>query len=185
VEALGRSGTTVCACPTTERDLGDGVVPADALLRVGAGLALGADSHVQADLLEEARALEGNLRLLRRERALLAPPEPDGRVDGLAARLYGFASRGGMRSLGLPGGTLEPGDPADFLSIDLEDPYVAGASEDDLLATVVFSASRAAIRDVAVGGELIVADGEIPPGRPAGREIARDFARTMRKLWGG
>jgi hypothetical protein len=50
---------------------------------------------------------------------------------------------------------------------------------------VVFSASRAAIRDVAVGGELVVADGQVPAGRPAGREIARDFARTMRKLWGG
>ena len=72
VEALGRSGTTVCACPTTERDLGDGVVPADGLLRAGAGIALGTDSFVQVDLLEEARALEGNLRLFHRERGLLA-----------------------------------------------------------------------------------------------------------------
>ena len=185
VAALGRTGTTVCACPTTERDLGDGVVPADDLLRAGAGLALGTDSNVQIDLLEDARALEGNLRLVRGERALLAPVEPGSRVDGLALRIYGIASQGGMRSLGLPGGTLSPGEPADFLSIDLEDPSVAGASAEDLVVAVVFSAARTAVRDVWVGGDAIFTKGESWTGRPGGREIARDFARVMKKLWGG
>ena len=189
VETLGRTATTVCACPTTERDLGDGVVPADELLQAGAALALGTDSNVQIDLLEDARALEGNLRLLRRERGMLAPAagdgRADGRVDGLAARLYGIASRGGMRSLGLPGGSLDPGGRADFLTVDLEDPSIAGASSADLLPAVVFSAARTAVRDVLVGGEAIVTDGEASPGRPAAGRIARDFARTMRKLWGG
>jgi formimidoylglutamate deiminase len=185
IEALGRTGTTVCACPTTERDLGDGVVPADELLRAGAGLALGTDSNVQIDLLEEARALEGNLRLVRRERGLLAPAGGEGRLDALASRLYGFASRGGMRSLGLPGGTLAPGEPADFLSVDLEDPSIAGASSGDLLPAVVFSAARAAVRDVVVGGAAIVTDGEASPGRPRAGDVAGDFARTMKKLRGG
>jgi formimidoylglutamate deiminase len=185
IEALGRTGTTVCACPTTERDLGDGVVPADELLRAGAGLALGTDSNVQVDLLEEARSLEGNLRLVRRERGLLAPDGGEGRLDALARRLHGFASRGGMRSLGLPGGTLAPGEPADFLSVDLEDPSVAGASSGDLLPVVVFSASRAAVRDVVVGGVAIVTDGEASPGRPGAGDVAGDFARTMKKLRGG
>jgi formimidoylglutamate deiminase len=185
IDTLGRTATTVCACPTTERDLGDGVVPADDLLQAGAALALGTDSNVQIDLLEDARALEGNLRLLRRERGLLAPASGDGRVDGLAARLYGFASRGGMRSLGLPGGSLDPGGPADFVAIDLEDPSIAGASAADLLPAVVFSAARTAVRDVVAGGEAIVTDGEASPGRPGASQIARDFARTMKKLSGG
>jgi len=189
IDALGRTATTVCACPTTERDLGDGVVPADDLLQAGAALALGTDSNVQIDLLEDARALEGNLRLLRRERGLLAPAVGDGReggrVDGLAARLYGFASRGGMRSLALPGGSLDPGDPADFVAVDLEDPSIAGASAADLLPAVVFSAARTAVRDVVAGGEAVVTDGESSPGRPGASQIARDFARTMKKLWGG
>jgi len=106
-------------------------------------------------------------------------------VDGLALRLYGIASQGGMRSLGLPGGTLSPGEPADFLSIDLEDPSVAGASAEDLVVAVVFSAARTAVRDVWVGGNAIVTNGESWAGRPGGREIARDFARVMKKLWGG
>ncbi len=185
VEALGRSGTTVCACPTTERDLGDGVVPADGLLRAGAGIALGVDSHVQADLLEEARALEGNLRLVRRERGLLSPEGAGGRLDALAARLLGFATAGGMRSLSLPGGTLAPGEPADLVSLDLADPSIAGASADDLLPTVLFSAARTAVRDVLVAGEPALLDGAPPPGRPTAAEVVADFRRTMKKLWGG
>jgi formimidoylglutamate deiminase len=105
-------------------------------------------------------------------------------VDGLAARLYGFASKGGMRSLGLPGGSLAPGEPADFLAVDLEDPSIAGASAADLLPNVVFSAARTAVTDVVVGGEAILAGGAPAPGRPAPDELARDLARTMKKLWG-
>jgi formimidoylglutamate deiminase len=185
VEALGRARATVCACPTTERDLGDGVVPADALLRAGVSLALGVDSHVQVDLLEDARALEGNLRLLRRERGVLAAPGGDGRVDALAARLLGIASAGGMRSLGLAGGSLRPGEPADFLAVDLADSSIAGAYFEDLLPTVVFSAARTAVTDVVVGGDDVVRDGAPAAGRPAPAAVVADFARTMRKLRGG
>ncbi|MGA8891460.1 MAG: amidohydrolase family protein, partial [Anaeromyxobacteraceae bacterium] len=185
VEALGRARATVCACPTTERDLGDGVVPADALLRAGASLALGVDSHVQVDLLEDARALEGNLRLLRRERGVLAEASGDGRIDALAARLHAIASAGGMRSLGLEGGSLRPGEPADFLAVDLGDSSVAGASALDLLPTVVFSAARTAVTDVVVEGVDVVRDRAPAPGRPPPTAVVADFAHTMRKLWGG
>ena len=185
VEALGRARATVCACPTTERDLGDGVVPADALLRAGASLALGVDSHVQVDLLEDARSLEGNLRLLRRERGVLAESGDEGRVDALAARLHAIASAGGMRALGLEGGSLRPGEPADFLAVDLADSSVAGSSAADLLPTVVFSAARTAVTDVVVEGVDVVRDRAPAPGRPAPAPVVADFARTMRKLWGG
>ena len=90
-----------------------------------------------------------------------------------------------MRSLGLPGGSLDPGDPADFVAVDLEDPSIAGASAEDLLPAVVFSAARTAVRDVVAGGDAVVTDGEASPGRPGASQIARDFARTMKKLWGG
>lgn len=185
VGALGGSGATVCACPTTERDLGDGVVPADELLRAGASLALGSDSYVQLDLLEEARSLEGNLRLLRRERGLLAPEGGEQGVGALGARLYGIASAGGMRSLGIAGGTLAPGEAADFVALDLGDPSIAGASAADLLPTVVFSSARTAVRDLFVAGEPALLDGAPAPGRPAPAEVVGDFGRTMKKLWGG
>ncbi|HTP52541.1 MAG TPA: formimidoylglutamate deiminase [Anaeromyxobacteraceae bacterium] len=184
VGLLGRARVTVCACPTTERDLGDGIVPARELLDAGCGLALGSDSNVQIDLLEEARALEGHLRLERLTRGVLADESGEaGGLDGLARRLYGFASAGGMRSLGLPGGQLAPGEPADFVVVDLEDASVAGTSAPDLLPTVLFSGARSAVRDVYVGGDPVVSGGASAPGRTPGEEVAREFRATMRKLW--
>ena len=157
VAALGRAAVTVCACPTTERDLADGIVPADRLLASGVRLALGVDSCVEVDLLAEARALEGHLRLLRGARGVLA--DAGGAGDLLARRLYGFASAGGMVSLGLPGGALAPGEPADFVVVALDDPSIVGASAGDLLTLVVFSMARTAVRDVYVAGEAVVRDG--------------------------
>ncbi len=177
---LGARGVTVCACPTTERDLGDGVVPADRLVAGGARLALGTDSNVQVDLLEESRALEGHLRLVRLERAVLDPG--GGRIDGLGRRLWDCASAGGMASLGLRGGSLAPGDPADFVALSLDDPSLAGASAGDLLSTAVFGMARTAVRDVYVGGEAVVQ--ERVGARAPAEVVVRDFRQTMRKLWG-
>ncbi len=181
VALLGKARATVCACPTTERNLGDGVVPADRLLAARARLALGTDSNVQIDLLEDARELEYHLRLERRERAVLDPGT--GSLDGLARRLHACASEGGMAALGLPGGRLAPGDPADFIVLRLGDPSIAGARPDDLLPAVVFSLARTAVRDVYVGGEPALLGGEPAPGRAARPAVSRDFDAAMRRVW--
>src|SRR5436190_11432754 len=73
IAAFARTGAMVCACPTTERNLGDGVVPADEYQRNGAAICLGTDSQAQIDLLEDARELEYHLRLQKLERAVLSP----------------------------------------------------------------------------------------------------------------
>src|SRR5262249_27392273 len=59
---LGGSGTGVCLCPTTERDLADGIGPARPLHDVGVALSLGSDQHAIVDLIEEARALASSIR---------------------------------------------------------------------------------------------------------------------------
>lgn len=185
VRALGGARATVCACPTTERNLGDGIVPAKRLLDAGARLAVGTDSAIQIDLLEDARSLDYHLRLMEMRRAPLAP-ESGGR-GALGRALYGVASEGGMRSLGIPGGLLRPGDPADFIVVDLADPSIAGATEDALFDTIVFSMSRAAVRQVYVAGRAIVDEGRIL-GTGAGGGVERDivggFGRAMKRLWG-
>jgi len=66
VEALALKGVNVCACPTTERNLGDGVVPVDEYFRAGVPVSLGTDSQTQIDLFEDARELEYHLRLQRK-----------------------------------------------------------------------------------------------------------------------
>ena len=157
VTALARGRANVCACPTTERNLGDGVVPVDAYFKARVPVSLGTDSQIQIDLLEDARELEYHLRLQRTERNVLATDDTD--ESGLARRLFECATTNGAMSIGFDGGTLEPGAPADFFTVDLNDPSIAGSSPVNLLANIVFSLSRPAIKDVVVGGKRIVAGG--------------------------
>jgi formimidoylglutamate deiminase len=180
VRAIGAAGATVCACPTTERDLGDGVVPADRLLAAGARLALGVDAHVQADPLAEARALELDLRVVRGERGVLDDPP-----GALAARLLDVAAAGGMAALGLPGGRLAPGDPADFVLVDVDDLSLAGAAPDALLPAIVFGASGRAVRGTFVAGEPVVLGGHAIGARLPEAKIVSDFRAAMGRLWGG
>lgn len=157
IGAMARGRANVCACPTTERNLGDGVIPVDAYLNAGIAVSLGSDSQIQIDLLEDARELEYHLRLQRVVRNVLATDEAD--ESALARRLFNCATVSGAVSIGFDGGTLEPGAPADFFTVDLDDPSIAGAKPENLLANIVFSLSRTAIKDVVVSGTRIVADG--------------------------
>jgi len=198
VAALASSSACVCACPTTERNLGDGVVPADALFKAGVPVALGTDSHTQIDMLEDARELEYHLRLLRFRRNVLAPahghdesrgngddepardaPDDASDISALAARLFECASLTGARSIGAHAGDLAPGRAADFFTVDLSDASIAGASAQDLLPAIVFSLSRAAVRETAVAGRLVVEDGR----HAAQEEVVTRFAALQRKLW--
>jgi len=150
VDALARSGAGVCACPTTERNLGDGVIPADLYFKADVPVSLGTDSQVQIDLLEDARELEYHLRMQKLERNVLAPA-----TGSLAARLFECATVNGAKAIGFDGGKLEVGRPADFFTVDLNDLSIAGWSLDDLLTNIVFSLSRTAIRDVVVNGKRL------------------------------
>jgi len=146
---LGGSATGACICPTTERDLADGVGPASRLAGAGAQLSLGSDSHAVIDLFEEARAVELDERLVTGWRGHHRP------ADLLAA-----ATEGGMRALGWPeAGVIAPGRIADLVAVRLDSPRLAGAPVDQLPAAVVFGATAADVSDVVVGGRQVVADG--------------------------
>jgi formimidoylglutamate deiminase len=183
VQCLARARAMICACPTTERNLGDGIVPADALMEAGVRLSLGTDSHTQIDLLEDARELEYHLRLARLERNVLAAEanaSSESDMAALAARLFTCATLSGAQSIGAPGGELEPGRTADFFTVDLDDPSIAGASTDDLLACLVFSLARTAVREVYIGGRAVIEDGR----QRAQTEIVEKFNALQSRLWG-
>ncbi len=179
VAMLAQARAIVCACPTTERNLGDGVVPADSYFQSGVRVALGTDSHVEIDLLEDARELEYHLRLQRTERVVLSG-ETDQEHSALAARLFECATTQGAASIGSPAGTLEQGRAADFFTVDLNDPSIAGAAAGDLLSSIVFSLARTAVKDVVVGGKRIVEDGK----HAQQEEIVERFKPLQKKLWG-
>ncbi|MGA7416088.1 MAG: formimidoylglutamate deiminase [Bryobacteraceae bacterium] len=176
VQALGNAGARVCACPTSERNLGDGAVPADRLMENRVGICFGSDSNIQIDLLEDARLLEYHLRMTRLERAVLAPPSGRG---ALAQRLFESATETGAAALGTPVGTLEIGKAADFFTVDLNDPSLAGADPASLLNHIVFALERTAIREVCVAGEMLIHDGR----HAREEEIVQDFSQLQRRLW--
>jgi formimidoylglutamate deiminase len=154
-ECVAARGSTICSCPTTERNLGDGVFPADVAARLGIPVALGTDSQAQTDILEDARQNEYHLRLVRRERGILDD------IDGeeIAHRLMRSATTAGYRALGIHGGSLAHGEAADFFTFDLNDVAVIGTDAESLASQAVFAVGRVAVRDVAVAGRLVVEDG--------------------------
>jgi formimidoylglutamate deiminase len=176
IQLLGQAGANVCSCPTTERNLGDGIVAVDKLIEAGCGLTLGSDSQCQIDPLEDARQLEYHLRLKHQQRALL-PVETDRTAveQSIASRLLEIASSGGAQSLGLNSGKIEAGKQADLVAIDLEHPSLLGLG--DPLTRIVFGLPREAIRRTYVNGK-VVWDGSFERQS----QIAREFAAVIRQL---
>lgn len=172
--------------------MGDGILSADVLFDEGVKISLGTDSHAQIDVLEDARELEYHLRLQKLERAVLASSKKDAansasspsqREDQaiwmLAARLFDCATINGARSINAASGELQPGRFADFFTVDLNDSSIAGATDEALLPTIVFSLARTAIRDVVVGGHRIVEDSQ----HSTQNEITERFAALQQRLW--
>lgn len=149
IAALGAARSTVCLCPTTERDLADGVGPARALADAGVRLAIGSDSHAVIDPFEEIRAVELDQRLVTGRRGLHRP------VDLLHA-----AAVDGHASIGWPeAGRIAAGALADLVTLGLDSVRLAGCGPDDLLAATVFAAAATDVRHVVVGGAVVVDHG--------------------------
>ena len=145
IATLGRSGTSVCLCPTTERDLADGIAPAPALLAAGSPLCLGSDQNAAVDLLAEAHALEMHARLAGGRRGVLEP-----------AALVRALTVDGHRAIGWPeAGRLAVGAPADLVAVRTDTVRTVGAAAEQL----VMVATAADVDTVLVGGEIVVSAG--------------------------
>lgn len=149
VTALAGARTTVCMCPTTERDLADGIGPARKLLSAGAPLAFGSDSHAVIDPFEEARALELDERLRTETR---------GHFN--AAEILTAATGAGHASIGwAQAGRITPGAPADFITVATDSVRLAGARPATLLESVIFAATASDVTEVIVAGRRVVEAG--------------------------
>ena len=125
LDLLAAAGARVCACPTTEANLGDGFLPVERLLHRGIGLCIGSDSNVRIDPLEELRELDGIARRQSGRRDVFA-------VDALLA----IGSAGGASSLGL--------DAWPEVAVDLAHPELAGV--EDWRGALVAGCSAAVFR---------------------------------------
>ena len=146
---LGRAGASCCLCPTTERDLADGIGRAEEISAAGARLALGSDSHAVIDHFEEMRATELDQRLATNVR---------GHHD--AAELLRAATADGHAAIGWSeAGRVEPGALADLVTVGLDGVRLAGTESAHALEGAVFAASAADVRRVIVGGREVARDG--------------------------
>jgi len=159
IKVLGAARAMAAVCPTTARHFGWPVPPVEKLLAANVAVAVGSGRQVATDLLEEARLLP------------------------FAARAAGTALHAatvaGARSLGATGGALEVGRPADFFTVNLLDPSVAGADLGALPANLVVSLRHRAIHEVWVGAKQVIAN-----GRHANQgAIVGKFADLQRRIW--
>ena len=158
VALLGGAGATACFCPTTERDLADGIGPARALAQAGAHLSLGSDQHAVIDPFEEIRGLEMHERLVSNERGRFSADD-----------LVESASVAGYRSLGwADAGSIADGQAADFVVVRTDTVNTVGARAGQIL----YCATRSDVDTVVVGGRPIV---------EAGRHVIGDVVSLLGK----
>jgi formimidoylglutamate deiminase len=122
LDLLAEAGARICACPTTEANLGDGFLPVERVYERKLGVCIGSDSNVRIDPLEELRELEGiaRRRTLRRNVVSLETLLSFGTVEGAA-------------SLGL--------DAWADVEVDLDHPSLTGVAESDVPGALVFGCS--------------------------------------------
>ncbi len=162
---LGAHGASVCVCPTTERDLGDGLCEVGPMRELGVAICLGTDSQAVVDPFEELRCLEGHERLRTLRRGTMRPDE-----------LLEAAIAAGHRAIGRPrAGSLRTGAPCDLVHVASDAARRAGSTS---LAGLVASGTAADVRDVVVGGRAIVQDGV-----HAGVDAAALLEATISRIW--
>jgi formimidoylglutamate deiminase len=168
-DTLMHTGATICICPSTESDLGDGLYATGECWNRNIPISLGSDSHTLLDPFAELRALEYLERSAHRRRICIEPVE----------ELLRIGSEAGSSAMGIPLGKLEEGYPADIIAIDLHHDTLTGTTEESLLPSILLSGSPNLVRDVWIGGERVITDRTHKE-----EELIRDnFTTTMENLW--
>jgi formiminoglutamate deiminase len=153
IKTLGSSHTSACFCPTTERDLADGIGPARRLADAGSPLTIGSDQQAVIDPFEELRGVELHERLATGQRGRFTPAE-----------LIKIGSESGYHSLGWPdGGRIADGALADFVVVRSDSVRTTGVHPDQ----IAYAAAAADIDQVVVAGHTIVRDGQHQLGSAA------------------
>ena len=145
---LRAAGSTLVLCPTTEADLGDGCPVIAPFLDAGGKMAIGSDSNVGRNALDELRQLEWSQRLARGRRNVFSSAAD----PAVADRLYQTALRGGRSAIGA-------GARADYVTYDAAAGDWELQSSDDFLSALVFDSTTPRARQVLIGGRWIIRDG--------------------------
>ncbi len=171
---MASSGCVAGLCPTTEANLGDGFFNAREYFAQQGCWAIGSDSHISIDPVEELRWLEYGMRLQTRSRNILASST----TANTGRNLLDGALAGGARACGRSIGSIAPDHRADFVVLDHEHPRLYGRNKDDLIDSWIFSGNSNLVRDVYIGGNKLIEN-----GYHAGEDtIARNYRDTLDQL---
>jgi formimidoylglutamate deiminase len=171
---MAKSGSVAGLCPTTEANLGDGFFNAIGYLKAGGNWAIGSDSHISIDPVEELRWLEYGQRLVTRNRNLLVSTA----TPNSGRSLLDGALHGGAQACGRKIGRIEAGYRADFVALDAQHPRLYGRRQDDLIDSWIFSGNANLVKSVFVGGRKIIDQGR----HPDEETISHNFRRTLDEL---
>jgi len=161
-------------CPTTEANLGDGVFPTTDFLALEGSFAIGSDSHISVNPIEEIRWLEYVQRLTKQQRAILASFA----VTSVGENLWTKAAAGGAQSTNSNTGTLTIGKQADLLVLDENKTRLYANKNDYLLDSLIFASHKNTIKDVMVNGDWVIQNGEHKQEKTS----ADQFAQLLIKL---
>lgn len=149
---LAASGAVAGICPTTEANLGDGIYPTAEYLIEQGNFAIGSDSHISVNPVEELRWLEYAQRLSKQKRALLA----SNKTPSVGQYLWQKSAQGGAMSTNSNAGELAVGKQADLLVLDEHVMSVFARQPKHLLDSLVFASQNNAIAHVMINGQWVV-----------------------------
>ena len=178
VDSVARSGAGIVICPSTEANLGDGMIDLPAWLAAKVPIAIGSDSQVSRNWAEELRWLEYGQRLFSQRRNVAAAPNFG--QPATAARLFDAVLCGGQHAAGATPWGFVIGARADMSILDTQLPGLIGIPPSHILDALIFASDGSAVRDVFVAGKQVVINGK----HPLENQIARRFAEVMATLWG-
>lgn len=135
-------------CPTTEANLGDGIFPTTEFLAEKGTIAIGSDSHISVNPIEELRWLEYTQRLIKQQRAILATDEH----ASVGQNLWQQAAMGGAQSTNSNTGCLAIGKQADLLVLDKDKTKLFANANQQLLDSMIFASQQNPVSDVMVNG---------------------------------
>jgi len=172
--AMAGSGCVAGLCPTTEANLGDGFFNAREYFAQRGCWAIGSDSHISIDPVEELRWLEYGMRLQTHGRNVLVS---DANAN-TGRNLLDGALAGGAQACGRNIGSIVEGYRADFVILDDQHPRLYGRSRDDLIDSWIFSGNSNLVRDVYIGGNKVIDHGH----HVDEDTIARNYRNTLDQL---
>ncbi len=154
-QSIAKSKAVAGICPTTEANLGDGIFPTTEYLADDGVIAIGSDSHISVNPIEELRWLEYAQRLIKQQRAILATPEQ----ASVGANLWQRAVQGGAQSLGRNSDSISVGKKADLLVLDENKVSLFAEQSQHLLDSFIFASHQNPVRDVFVAGKWVIEEG--------------------------